>query len=76
MIMHRTDQAAAIRALRSTAPYIGLYKGKGFVIKAGGAVVGDLEATRSLIDHSASRHDFCVLLWVVRCGVPRLGCAV
>ena len=48
MIMHRTDQTAAIRALRSAAPYIRMYKGKTFVVKAGGGVFGDaaLDARR------------------------------
>jgi hypothetical protein len=58
MIMHRADPAAVIRALRSAAPYIRLYKGKTFVVKAGGGVFGDPEATRGLIEqsfiHSAS----------------------
>ena len=36
MIMHRADPSAVIRALRGAAPYIRLYKGKTFVVKAGG----------------------------------------
>ncbi len=44
MIMHRADQTLAIRALKSAAPYIRMYKGKTFVVKAGGGVV------RSTID--------------------------
>jgi acetylglutamate kinase len=50
-MMHRTDPAAAIRSLRSAAPYIRMYKGKTFVIKAGGGVFGDVDATRGLIEH-------------------------
>ena len=46
MIMHSPDKSAAIRALRSAAPYIRMYKGKTFVVKAGGAVFGDPVATR------------------------------
>ena len=45
MIKHRDDQALAVRSLRSAAPYIRMYKGKTFVIKAGGAVFGDTTAT-------------------------------
>ena len=41
MIMHRSDQTLAIRALRSAAPYIRMYKGKTFVVKAGGGVFAD-----------------------------------
>ena len=50
MIMHRADPAAVIRALRSAAPYIRLYKGKTFVVKAGGGVFGDPAATRALVE--------------------------
>ena len=49
MIQHRSDHAAMIRALRSASPYIRLYKGKTFVVKAGGAVFGDAAMTRALI---------------------------
>ena len=52
MIMHRSDQALAIRALKSAAPYIRMYKGKTFVVKAGGGVFGDTEETRALIERS------------------------
>ena len=38
MIMHRSEQSLAIRALRSAAPYVRLYKGKTFVVKVGGGV--------------------------------------
>ena len=68
MIMHRTDQAAAIRALKSAAPYIRLFKGKVFVIKAGGAVFGDLDATRALIEQIAILHYFGVKVVFVHGG--------
>ena len=41
MIMHRPIRRPTIRALKSAAPYIRMYKGKIFVIKAGGGVFGD-----------------------------------
>jgi len=50
MIMHRSDQTLAIRALRSAAPYIRMYKGKTFVVKVGGGVFADPAATRVLIE--------------------------
>ena len=56
MIMQSPEKSAAIRALRSAAPYIRLYKGKTFVIKAGGAVFGDAVATRALIEQIAILH--------------------
>ena len=44
MIMHRPDPSIAIRSLRSAAPYIRMYKGKTFVVKAGGGVFADAAA--------------------------------
>ena len=50
MMMHRPDPTAAIRSLRSAAPYIRMYKGKTFVVKAGGGVFADAAAVRGLIE--------------------------
>ena len=61
MILHRSDHAAMIRALRNAAPYIRLYKGKIFVVKAGGAVFGDAALTRALIEQIAILHYLCLL---------------
>ena len=72
MIMHRTDQAAAIRALRNAAPYMRLYKGKTFVVKAGGGVFGDVDTTRSLIEQIAILHYFGVRVIFVHGGGPQL----
>ena len=46
MIMHRSDQTLAIHALRSAAPYIRMYKGKTFVVKAGGGVFAEPRSRR------------------------------
>lgn len=72
MIMHRSDQALAIRALRSAAPYIRMYKGKTFVVKAGGGVFADLDATRVLIEQIAILHYFGVRVVLVHGGGPQL----
>lgn len=72
MIMHRADQALAVRSLRSAAPYIKMYKGKTFVIKAGGAVFGDAQATRALIEQIAILHYFGVRVVFVHGGGPQL----
>jgi len=72
MIMHRADQLATIRALRAAAPYIRLYKGKIFVIKAGGAVFGDPAQTRSLIEQIAILHCLGVRVVMVHGGGPQL----
>src|SRR2546423_14355967 len=72
MIMHRSDQALAIRALRSAAPYIRMYKGKTFVVKAGGGVFADPPATRVLVEQIAILHHFGVRVVLVHGGGPQL----
>ena len=72
MIMHRTDPAAVIRALRSAAPYIRLYKGKTFVVKAGGGVFGDPAATRALVEQIAVLHSLGIRVVFVHGGGPQL----
>jgi acetylglutamate kinase len=72
MIMHRADPAAVIRALRSAAPYIRLYKGKTFVVKAGGGVFGDPGATRALVEQIAVLHSLGVRVVFVHGGGPQL----
>jgi acetylglutamate kinase len=71
MIMHRADQGVAI-ALRSAAPYIRLYKGKIFVIKAGGGVFADNDSTRVLLEQIAVLHYFGVRVVLVHGGGPQL----
>ena len=72
MLMHRGDQALAIRALKSAAPYIRMYKGKTFVVKAGGAVFGDHASTRQLVEQIAILHYFGVRVVMVHGGGPQL----
>jgi acetylglutamate kinase len=71
MIMHRADQGVAI-ALRSAAPYIRLYRGKTFVVKAGGGVFADAESTRALLEQIAVLHYFGVRVILVHGGGPQL----
>src|SRR5690349_22215860 len=72
MIMHRPDPTAAIRSLRSAAPYIRMYKGKTFVVKAGGGVFADAAAVRGLIEQIAILHYFGVRVVFVHGGGPQL----
>jgi acetylglutamate kinase len=71
MIMHRADQGVAI-ALRSAAPYIRLYRGKTFIVKAGGGVFADPESTRALLEQVAVLHYFGVRVVLVHGGGPQL----
>jgi acetylglutamate kinase len=72
MIMHRSDPALAIRALRSAAPYIRMYKGKTFVVKAGGGVFGEQAMTRALMEQIGILHYFGVRVVLVHGGGPQL----
>ena len=72
MLMHRGDQTLAIRALKSAAPYIRMYKGKTFVVKAGGGVFGDDDSTRQLVEQIAILHYFGVRVVMVHGGGPQL----
>lgn len=70
--MLRTDPSVAIRALRSAAPYIRMYKGKVFVIKASGGVFGDPATTRGLIEQLAILHQVGIRVVLVHGGGPQL----
>jgi acetylglutamate kinase len=72
MITHRSDQALAIRALRSAAPYIRMYKGKTFVVKAGGGVFAEIATTRALVEQIGILHYFGVRVVLVHGGGPQL----
>ena len=72
MIMNRSDQTLAIHALKSAAPYIRMYKGKTFVVKVGGGVFADENATRGLVEQIAILHFFGVRVVLVHGGGPQL----
>ena len=72
MITHRSDHALAIRAQRSAAPYIRMYKGKTFVVKAGGGVFAEMATTRALVEQIGILHYFGVRVVLVHGGGPQL----
>ena len=72
MPMKRPDPSIAVRALKSAAPYIRMYKGKVFVIKAGGAVFSDDASTRALIEQVAILHQVGIKTVLVHGGGPQL----
>ena len=72
MIMNRPDPSVAVRALKSAAPYIRMYKNKIFVIKAGGEVFSDDVATRNLIEQVAILHQVGIKTVLVHGGGPQL----
>jgi acetylglutamate kinase len=72
MIMNRPDPSVAVRALKSAAPYIRMYKNKIFVIKAGGEVFADEVSTRGLIEQVAILHQVGIKTILVHGGGPQL----
>ena len=72
MITNPTDHTATIRALKSAAPYIRMYKGKTFVIKAGGGVFGSPALTQSLMEQISILHYMGVRVVMVHGGGPQL----
>jgi acetylglutamate kinase len=72
MINSRPDPSIAVRALRSAAPYIRMYKNKVFVIKAGGAVFNDEASMRGLIEQVAILHQVGIKTVLVHGGGPQL----
>jgi acetylglutamate kinase len=72
MIMSRPDPSIAVRALKSAAPYIRMYKNKVFVIKAGGAVFNDDASMRGLIEQVAILHQVGIKTVLVHGGGPQL----
>ena len=69
--MLRTDPSIAVSALRGAAPYIRMYKGKVFVIKASGGVFGDTASTRTLIEQVAILHQVGIRVVLVHGGGPQ-----
>jgi acetylglutamate kinase len=72
MILSRPDPSVAVRALKSAAPYIRMYKNKVFVIKAGGEVFTDDISTRGLIEQVAILHQVGIKTVLVHGGGPQL----
>ncbi len=72
MMKSRPDPSIAVRALKSAAPYIRMYKNKVFVIKAGGAVFSDEASTRALIEQVAILHQVGIKTVLVHGGGPQL----
>src|ERR1019366_1220226 len=72
MLLSRPDPSVAVRALRSAAPYIRMYKNKVFVVKAGGAVFADDRSTRGLIEQVAILHQVGIKVVLVHGGGPQL----
>ena len=65
------DRAIVVSALKHAAPYIRLFKGKVFVIKAGGEVFADVERARALIEQVGILHQVGVRIVLIHGGGPQ-----
>ena len=71
-VIRRTDPSVAVRALRSAAPYIRIFKSKVFVIKTSGGVFADPVLTRGLMEQVAILHQVGIRVVLVHGGGPQL----
>ena len=72
MIGHKGEQAVTVRALRGAAPYIHMYKGKVFVIKAGGGAFRDAATMRAFVEQVAILHHLGIRIVLVHGGGPQV----
>jgi acetylglutamate kinase len=71
-MMHaRGERSIAVTALKAAVPYIRMFKRKVFVVKAGGAVFGDEESTRELIEQIGILHEVGIHVVLVHGGGPQ-----
>jgi len=67
----KKDRAIVVSALKHAAPYIRLYKGKVFVIKAGGEVFADAEKTYALMEQVGILYQVGIRVVLVHGGGPQ-----
>lgn len=67
----KKDRAIVVSALKHAAPYIRLFKGKVFVIKAGGEVFVDAEKSAALIEQVGILHQVGVRVVLIHGGGPQ-----
>jgi acetylglutamate kinase len=65
------DRAIVVSALKHAAPYIRLFKGKVFVLKAGGEIFGDPAQTRTLMEQVGILHQVGIRVVLVHGGGPQ-----
>ena len=65
------DRTIVVSALKHAAPYIRLFKGKVFVLKAGGAVFADAAQTRSMMEQVGILHQVGIRVVLIHGGGPQ-----
>ncbi|MEM7500701.1 MAG: acetylglutamate kinase [Pseudomonadota bacterium] len=68
---HQRDRAVVVSALKHAAPYIRLFKGKVFVLKAGGDVFADAKRTTLLLEQVGLLHQVGIRVVLVHGGGPQ-----
>jgi acetylglutamate kinase len=64
----RQDRAVVVSALKHAAPYIRLFKGKVFVLKAGGEIFADPAQTRALMEQVGILHQVGIRVVLIHGG--------
>ena len=67
----KRDRAIVVSALKHAAPYIRLFKGKVFVIKAGGEVFADPARTNALVEQVGILHQVGIRVVLIHGGGPQ-----
>ncbi len=67
----KSERAIVVSALKHAAPYIRLFKGKVFVIKAGGEVFADAELTSALVEQVGILHQVGIRTVLIHGGGPQ-----
>ena len=67
----KRERAIVVSALKHAAPYIRLYKGKVFVLKAGGEIFADPDATTALMEQVGLLHQVGVRVVLIHGGGPQ-----
>ena len=65
------DRAIVVSALKHAAPYIRLFKGKVFVLKAGGEIFADTAQTRALMEQVGILHQVGIRVVLIHGGGPQ-----
>ena len=67
-MISRNNHAIVVSALKHAAPYIRLFKGKVFVLKAGGEIFSDVAQTRSLMEQVGILHQVGIRVVLIHGG--------
>lgn len=67
----KKDRAIVVSALKHAAPYIRLFKGKVFVLKAGGEIFANAAQTRALMEQVGILHQVGIRVVLIHGGGPQ-----